>query len=377
MIKSNVKQFMLNQTDWYNDMELEYENSEYKILVFDWWKWIRSYPSFESGNQTGVWNLTTDDLIAEIKQYDICFFVIEEVLNTGAIPTIPTTLQNMMTELDNLNVVYIKLSEDVNFPTAESKTFSIPWFITSDMYISKNTTIDFDYRPKDFTFNMLLGSDKHERTRAWEVLINENFIYSTYFGHQKFKLKSPKHLDDDDVILRLTRQNISNPPGFLSKNLNTMIGINRDNRGYKISHIIPESIYNNSHFDIAFETYSFAKPASNLNHLHFTTEKTGKPLSTGRFFIWYNCPHVVEYLRKFGFELQDYLCEYDSIIDDDKRLEAVLELIKEIGDNKNYIKKIYEDTKEARMHNQEVYKELMRTTPSNLRLWIDGQIKEK
>jgi hypothetical protein len=362
-------------------MRSEYENSEYKIFVFDWWNWLYSNPLFHAGNTTGVWNMSTDEIIAEIKEYDICFFVIEEMINAGASPDIQKILQSMMAELDNLNVVYITLSEDVNFPTAESKTFSIPWFIAGEIYTSKNTTIDFDYRSKDFTFNMLLGSDKHERTRAWKVLNNPDKkynIYSTYIGHKDFSLKSMRQLEDGDILDNFSNQyKLAGYTTIGIRKLNTMERITRDNKGYKISHTIPESIYNNSHFDIVFETCAVEDNSINKSHIHFTTEKTGKPLSTGRFFIWYNCPHVVEYLRKFGFELQDYLCEYDSIIDDDKRLEAVLELIKEIGDNKNYIKKIYEDTKEARMHNQEVYKELMKTTPSKLSSWIDRQIKEK
>jgi hypothetical protein len=224
---------------------------------------------------------------------------------------------------------------------------------------------------------MLLGSEREYRTKMFETLASpqtlfndhglsywlgeESYVYSTYFGHKEYSLKSGGHLEDGDVWNNLTNQD-------LSRKLNTMERSLRGGKPYPISHITPESIYNNSHFDIVAESQPL------IDSLNFTTEKTGKPLSTGRFFIWYNSPHKVEYLKKFGFELQDYLCEYDNILDNDKRLEAILELIKEIGDNKNYIKKIYEDTKDARIHNQEVFKKLSNTTESNMASWMTEQI---
>jgi len=344
----------------------EYINSEYNIFVFDWWEWIRTSQNQQALYQPDISEFikSIDAVIEEIKKYDICFFVIKEVLNCGSNNNIRPVLHNMMAELEKLNVFYIRLSRDKNFPTAESKTLNMPWFIEKDIYMSKDTTIDFDYRPKDFTFNMLLGAENPYRTQLFEMLHSESYLYSTYMGHKDFRLKSNSNLEDRDIWNNLTNQD-------LSKKLNTMEVAFRENRQYAISRIVPESIYNNSHFDIVAESQPI------ISSLNFTTEKTGKPLSTGRFFIWYNSPHKVKYLRKFGFELQDYLCDYDSIIDNDKRLETILELIKEIGDNENYIKKIYKKTKNARIHNQEVYKELMTTTTSKLSSWINGQIKEK
>ena len=173
---------------------------------------------------------------------------------------------------------------------------------------------------------------------------------------------SSNHLEDEDILTNLANQDIT------SGRLQTMHQVWREWRNVCISHVIPKAIYNNSHFDIVTETQSVAE------NLNFTTEKTGKPIATGRFFIWYNSPNQIEYLRQFGFEFQDYLSDYDGIIDDGKRLEAVTELIKEIGDNENYIKKIYEDTKEARIHNQEVFKKLSNTSHPTMNSWIEEQI---
>ncbi len=351
----------------------EHKNSDYKILVFEWWDWLWSQPGWgpmlkvqvlnrkkSSERRILQANLSTDEIIAEVKEHDICFFIIREIIDDRCNNIKAGVIENMMTELNKLNVFFITLSEDSQYPTDTSKTFNVPWFAESDLYTSNDTTIDFDYRPKDFTFNMLLGSKRRHRTKMFETL-DESYIYQTYFGHKEYSLKSAGHLEDGDVWNNLTNQD-------LSRKLNTLEQTLRGDTLYSISHITPESIYNNSHFDIIAESQPL------IDSLNFTTEKTGKPLSTRRFFIWYNSPHKVEYLKKFGFELQDYLCEYDNILDNDKRLEAIFELIKEIGDNENYIKKIYEDTKDARIHNQEVFKKLSKTTESNIASWITEQI---
>ena len=347
----------------FDGIKKEHNNSKYKILFLDWWYWQRQDSHKNINNQENFMIVNQEEVISLVKKHDICFFVIHEKTISKSIYS--SEVKKLLDELDKLNVFYITLSEDSLVPTNESKTFNIPWFIPNSLYFhtSENTAIDFDYRSKDFTFNMLLGSERPYRTLFFELLGNEPYVYSTYFGHKKFRTKASSHLEDDDILNNLSNQDIS------SIKLQTMSEhVWRTGREVSISHIIPEKIYNNSHFDIITESDPL------LNTLDFTTEKTGKPLSTGRFFIWFNSPNKVEYLRKFGFELQDYLCEYDSIIDDNKRLEAIIELIKEIGDNENYIKKIYEDTKDARMHNQEVFKKLSRNYQSNINSWMSRQI---
>lgn len=342
----------------------KYKHSDHKILIFEWWEWKDKHTV---STLTSDATIDVDAIINLIKKYDLCFFYIREVFNDVSSvdkPVFAEEMKRLFNELDKLNVFYITLSEDTRFPTTPSKTFSTPWFIANgpNMYTPESTHIDFDYRQKDFTFNMLLGQDKKERTKIFEMCGNEPYIYSTYFGSKKFKPMSSTHLEDEDILAYFSNKNLE------SDRLHTMQQVQRRTGPVCISHIVPKGIYNNSHFDIVTETLT------KFETLNFTTEKTGKSLSTGRFFIWYNSPNKVEYLRHFGFELQDYLSDYDSIIGNWCRLEAIAELIKEIGDNKNYIKKIYEDTKEARMHNQEVFKKLSTTTKSDINSWIDEQI---
>jgi hypothetical protein len=345
----------------------KYENSPEKILIFNWERWLWFDSSWhDAEHRSHLCKLQLDNLLIEIKKYDICFFVISELIDMSLNETPEERkkfLQEFMAEIDKLNVFYIASSEDSNYPLEESRTFNMPWFADRAIYTSRDTTIDFDYRQKDFTFNMLLGSEREYRTKMFEAIRPHSYVYSTYMGHLHHRNNSDTYLEDKDILHKLVSQD-------LRGKLDTMVPVTLEYNNYILSHAVPEMIYNNTHFDIISESQH------QTGRTNFTTEKTGKPLSTGRFFIWFNSPHKVEYLRKFGFELQDYLCEYDNIIDADKRLESVFELIKEIRDNENYIKKIYTDTKDARIHNQEVYRRIKSTVHHDRTVWISNQVEK-
>ena len=346
-----------------------WEDSDYKILVFNWERWLYLETDWyknliQSKEHTSLINVKVSELVEEIKKHDICFFFVSEMMvqTMDIIDSSNTAITlELLEEMAKLNVVYLLLSEDTHFPIDKSKSLNIPWFADKNIYISKNITSDFDYRQKNYTFNMLLGSERDYRTKMFESLRHNSYMYSSYMGHQYHSKNSQTFLDDKDIISNLYNQ------GF-SEKLNTMEKVKREDINYCISHTVPERVYNNTHFDIVAESQPLR------TGLNFTTEKTGKPIAAGRFFIWYNSAHQVEYLKKFGFELQDYMCGYDNIIDNDDRLDAIFTLVREIGNNENYIKKIYEDTKEARIHNQEVYKELTKTFRNRFVSWMTSEI---
>lgn len=361
-----IKQIYSN---YESDLLKKYEKSPEKILIFNWERWLWFDSSWwDAEHRIHLCKLQLDNLLIEIKKYDICFFVISELIDMTQVYATgerKKLLQEFMAEIDKLNVFYIASSEDSNYPLEESRTFNMPWFADRAIYTSQDTTIDFDYRQKDFTFNMLLGSDREHRTKMFERIRPHSYVYSTYMGHLQHRDNSDTYLEDKGILSQISSQDLVS-----NGKLDTMVPLYLENKRYILSHAVPEMIYNNTHFDIICESQHLS------GSTHFTTEKTAKPLSTGRFFIWFNSPNKVEYLRRYGFELQDYLCEYDNILDNDTRLEAIFELIKEIGDNENYIKKIYKDTKEARMHNQEVYKHTKSETRYERAVWITNQVEK-
>jgi coenzyme F420-reducing hydrogenase delta subunit len=355
-----------------SDLLKKYEKSSEKILIFNWERWLYFDSSwYDIEHRVHLCKLQLDNLLIEIEKYDICFFVISELIEMTeqqATGERKKLLQEFMTEVDKLNVFYIASSEDSNYPLDLSRTFNMPWFADRSIYTSQDTTIDFDYRQKDFTFNMLLGSEREYRTKMFEAVRPHSYVYSTYMGHSQYKNDSDTHLEDAGTLYHLTQQDLG--ASYSIGKLDTMIPVIQENRPYILSHVVPETIYNNTHFDIVCESQHVR------GSMHFTTEKTAKPLSTGRFFIWFNSPNTAGYLRKYGFELQDYLSEYDNGLPDDARLETIFELIKEIGDNKNYIKKIYKDTKEARIHNQKVYEQIKSETKYERAVWICNQVEK-
>ncbi len=136
-----------------NDSERKYwEDSDCNILIFNWERWCFHETDWCTFPNTNTTKVNVDKLIEEIKKYDICFFVISEMINqipygedNSNLPTILTLFE----EMSKLNVVYLCLSEDSNFPIDKSKSLNMPWFTDKKIYISENTTSDFDYRQKD------------------------------------------------------------------------------------------------------------------------------------------------------------------------------------------------------------------------------------
>jgi hypothetical protein len=176
-------------------------------------------------------------------------------------------------------------------------------------------------------------------------------------GHTRFKIDNIPSLDNDDVYNDLISQDIT------QHKLNTMNSVQREHSNYPISHVVPEKIYDNTHFDIVTETF--------IKHqTMFITEKTAKPLATGRFFCWYNSYNVASYLEPYGFDFTHYEAEYDKICNDVDRLDAMLELVEEIAGNPIFVKDIYTKSKSARIHNMEVFKQHTQNFDTSLNQWI-------
>jgi hypothetical protein len=261
--------------------------------------------------------------------------------------------------LNSHNVFYITFSEDHNltYEPNSHREFHAPWFFKSPLYVPSNFVPDLDYRDKSYAFNLMLGSNKPFRTLTYKVLKDNKNIYSTYLGHPVFKNNNLAELDDIDVQEDLTSQDVS------SEKLFTMNFFVKEDKRYPLSHITPEKIYANTHFDIVTET--FVKQAHN-----FVTEKTAKPLATGRFFVWYNSNNTAQYLERYGFRITGYTGYCDSIVHDVDRLDYMLELVDRISNDDMLIKKIYTDSKSARLHNMNNYKMQMKNFYGRLHNWM-------
>ena len=322
-------------------------SNEYKNLgIINWW-W------------TSEEEAQLENLKKFVESQDICFFISEEIFDRHR----NTDINKVFELLNSYNVYYILFSRDLTLKIQPNpnKTFCNPWFFKSPIYVPSNFTPDLDYIEKAYAFNLMLGSTKSYRTLSYKVLKDNNNIYAKYLGHPNFKNDNVPNLDNDDVYNDLISQDVA------QHKLNTMNFVERESGTYPISHVVPGTIYANTHFDIVTET--FVKQQN-----MFITEKTAKPLATGRFFCWFNSNNVINYLGQFGFDFTHYEAEYDKTYNDVDRLNAMLEVVEEISNNPLYIKNIYEKSKNARIHNMDVFKKQTEQFHKRTHEWVTANL---
>lgn len=314
------------------------------IGVINWW-WIDRLD-------------TLDSIERFIDSNDICFFLSEEIIYRFS----HITTNDLFSLLNRKNVFNIFTSEEYGLavqPIAE-RSYYFPWFFKTYITDSQDFKIELDYKPKNYDFNLLLGSNKAYRTILFKLLKDNPKVYSTYFGSPKYKSLSNISLEETECLDTINNQPIE------SEKLNTLLMIgNSDNC---VANTMPRNIYNNTHFDIVTETFI-------KNNHQFITEKTAKPLSTGRYFCWYASPNFKDYLTRYGFSFESYYGNYDSVIDDMTRLVTLVNDIDEISSNEKLVKHIYETTKDERVHNQLKYREQTKSFLKNLEQWVVGKIE--
>lgn len=90
-------------------------------------------------------------------------------------------------------------------------------------------------------------------------------------------------------------------------------------------------------FNIAAETSSQSEYCGNTPQWRsvFLTEKTWKAIMQRQIPIWYGVPRLVEHARELGFDTFDDILDghqYDAILDETKRHQSVLDLIRQLND---------------------------------------------
>ena len=379
-----------NNQQWLTDrLFLPLVKDTDNVLIVNWWKDI---VYVEPGSASLFTNFSSEDFLNKIAEYDSVFIIIFEVTAPGGNSLEGRRRHRMMSDLiKKLNEVpsvhFITFSESsfIGNTTEPSRTFSIPWFhgafYTGGIIHSPNFTPDIKYLDKDYTFSMLLGKKDWTWTRdiMFDRFKDIKDIYKTYYRDNTYKAMSDSHLEESFLIKHFKEQDISSEPLKTFNRVEVPYDFNRDifisGVGLRLpvlSHIVPEKIYKNTHFDIISETNIESSSITG-----WASEKTGRSLVCGRFLIWQNCANTSLYLKKFGYELDSYaLNDYDKEINPEERFWKVIELIEELN-NINYVKKVYEDTREARIHNIQVAKDGMQNTLSNLQEWIKEALSTK
>ena len=331
------------QVDTYLSPILEqYYKSKKRIGVVHWW---------------GVLTEIMDNpLVLEefVRSVDVCFIISEERLGDPGFGTwLPTKARFDL--LQQYNVFWVLFAEEPLMPNSD-RCFNYPWFAKRRLAFPSDFVPTLDYVEKQYTFNMLLGSSNNHRNHLFEGCKNNKKVYRTYFGSNYLKSWSNTHLEDKEVLNNLQGQNVD------GRKINTLEEVSQG----PISHIIPEDIYNHSHFDIVSETCID-------NGFFFVSEKTAKPLSTGRWFISYAAHETFSYLEKHGFDFSDYQLDYD-VEDNMYRLELMVQKINEISKDNSLVEHIYSETKANRVHNMNVYEKLMQNVYQDLTDFVNGTL---
>ena len=340
---SNILSFYGDEHPWFN-VPLENAKSSVKVGIINWWTL--------SDDQARL-----DRVLEFVDSNDVCFFLSEEILYRGN--DFSRNVDNLIIELNKRNVFYILFSEDRQVPFNTQRVFYRPWFFKEMLHIPSTVNIDLDYRPKKYTFNMLLGSNKPYRTLKYKILSQNEKIYSTYFGHPIYKDESNIIFEEVETLEYLKNQDVKN------NKINTMFAISRENTTRPMSQTAPSAIYNNTHFDIISETFI-------KNSHHFFTEKIGKPLATGRFFCSYSSNGLKDHLMKYGFSFDTYFSKtnYDTIQDNMTRLVAMIDDVEYITNDDLLVQDIYTKTREERKHNIDVFKQHQKSFVPELVDWI-------
>ncbi len=325
----------------------QFQSSKKQIGIIHWWA-IQPYVHKSDYEFLEF----VQELEKFVNSLDVCIVISEEMFGTSDSGTWlrRETLYDM---LDQYNTIYVSCSKESLMPKGD--TFELPWFAKqSVVYTKKHIPVWKYYEPKQYTFNMLLGSEYGHRTYLFHS-VDRSKVYTTYFGHPDLKSLSDTHLEDEKILDNLQKQEVH------LKKLNTF-----NHLGLPVSHTIPSLIYDNSHFDIVTET-------SIRNGFFFATEKTAKPLATGRWFISYAAHKYFEYMEKWGFDFTDYQIDYD-VLEETYRLDLIVKKIREISDDIDLVKQIYAETEPNRIHNKRIYDSLLESTYEDLTNFIASRI---
>lgn len=167
---------------------------------------------------------------------------------------------------------------------------------------------DFSY-PKSYSFISTAGSPRLEK---------DGFVYT---------LK--KNIKHDNFVLRYNGIDLGQPyDDKLVSLLNGTFNSSKNLPGaekyfYTLSQTIPLDLYNQGYFNLLVEG------DIDYEHQFDLTEKTVKTLITGMPFVIVASPYFLKELKKLGFKTYESLWDesYDSIVDYDMRMLAIVKLV--------------------------------------------------
>ena len=353
-------------------------STEYIVRAF-----FKDNPEFEKDKRIGIidwWFIDiTETAHAELEDFvannDFTIFISRELLFRATVMP-GDALANVLGMFGRYNVACLLLSQEpLMYRLNLNRTMISPWFSEARIYTSPEFVSNFEYTPKPYDFNLLLGLKKPFRSLLFHGLFRNPRIYATYYGHNNIDFHEPNNdiLNTTDIIDTLYENRNYDTSDHTA--LRTMVPVQTGSDGkgiHFLSHVVPENIYRHSHFDIVAETHYY-------ENFYQATEKTAKPLLTARPFIWVAAPGFKDYLKRFDIDLDIYEHaffdgeRYDQL-SFVRKLELLFDAVHDITTSRSRVKDIYDKTKEARQHNQETIKKIITTHKTHVHQFLHCQL---
>lgn len=242
---------------------------------------------------------------------DLSLFDIVLVLQQECVDGDPDSyLQLLQTQYHNPNVFIITSGYHSQYHLDKKRIHILPFFLLNVSRFSQLETINplQNFKKK---FDVLLGMSKPHRDFVYMKMIESGIVNDSYLNittnrfHTELRtIYRSKDLDYvEDSLIQSHIESVLDSYSYI------------DNRGPRISHIMPWRIYDHSLFSIVTET--------NWCDYLFLSEKTAKALLARRIFVFFGSAGTLEFIRGFGFRTFDEVIDesYDTISEDHTRFD--------------------------------------------------------
>jgi hypothetical protein len=193
--------------------------------------------------------------------------------------------------------------------------------------------IDLDmlskYKPK-YDFLCLVGRSKLWRDKFVEKLETELDLensLTSYYG---------KCLGNSDLLKLDIPYERSNSKVEFEEKFYRPINVPDTNYKYNLSYFTKNELFYQTNFSLVVET------EAELQEYHIT-EKTMKCIMLGHPFVVMGTPYYLEFLHRLGFVTYSNMFNesYDRILDLDHRMDAIIELVKELKTKRFDVKALH------------------------------------
>lgn len=302
--------------------------------------------SFFTRSSSGIKNQIIDEY-NQGKRH-IMFECFGEGVSRDVLVKIHNCVDELLTIYPDIKIYYLtgmkygeKLYNDIcirEHLTPYIKILSCNYFL----HINSNTypKFDIDYeisnRPKNFV--CLNKVHRQHRIDLLELMLRENLINDKCY----YSFHDYTHHNSIEILNMLSDDHYPN----IKKNLGLIkkLQLNFDENRCNPIDIRKDDLefFVNSYFSVVTETlyhgnnYSFTKGKNHVSDVEagvFMTEKTTKVLSLKHPFILVSVPYMLKALKEEGYKtFHPYIDEtYDTIIDDDIRLEYIISEVKRLS----------------------------------------------